>query len=43
MEDERDLSKVRMRMPMFKALARGYLEATTDMMTRTEKVDRLFR
>ena len=37
MEDERDLSKVRMRMPMFKALARGYLEATTDMMTRTEK------
>ena len=42
MEDERDLSKVRMRMPMFKALAQGYLEATTNMMTR-RKVDRLFR
>jgi Ser/Thr protein kinase RdoA (MazF antagonist) len=29
LEDELDLSKVQMRMPMFKALCRGYLEAAT--------------
>ena len=29
LEDEPDLTKVRMRMPMFRALCRGYLEAAT--------------
>ena len=36
-EDERDLSKVEMRLPMFEALARGYLAATGDFLTRDEK------
>lgn len=37
LEDEEDLSKVSMRMPMFQALARGYLEATRDFLTPAEK------
>jgi len=37
LEDEEDLSKVAMRMPMFQALARGYLEATRDFLTPAEK------
>jgi len=37
MEDERDLSRVRMRMPMFESLARGYIEATRAFLTPAEK------
>jgi hypothetical protein len=37
MEDEQDLSKVKMRLPLFKALARGYLGATKDILTQKEK------
>jgi Ser/Thr protein kinase RdoA (MazF antagonist) len=37
LEDEEDLSKVSMRMPMFQGLARGYLEATRDFLTPAEK------
>ena len=36
-EDERDLSKVQIRMPMFEALARGYLKAAGDFLTSAEK------
>ncbi len=36
-EDERDLSKVRMRMPLFQALAGGYLEGTRRFLTTTER------
>ena len=35
-EDERDLSRVGMAMPMFEALARGYLEAVGDWMSADE-------
>lgn len=35
-EDEKDLSKVTMRMPMFRELATGYLEATGDWLTPSE-------
>lgn len=35
-EDERDLSKVEMRMPMFSALAEGYLEAAGSFLTAAE-------
>ena len=35
-EDERDLAKVRLEMPMFKALARGYLEEAIDFLTPEE-------
>lgn len=37
MEDELDLSKVRMQMPMFKALARGYLGTAGDFLTKNER------
>lgn len=37
MEDELDLSKVHARMPLFRALCRGYLEATEGMLTRHER------
>ena len=37
LEDERDLSKVVMQMPMFEALARGYLTATREFLTAAEK------
>ncbi|NWG76473.1 MAG: aminoglycoside phosphotransferase family protein [Rubrivivax sp.] len=37
LEDELDLSKVQMRMPVFKALARGYLEAAGPFLTRAER------
>ncbi len=37
LEDEKDLSKVAMQMPMFEALARGYLTAADGFLTRTEK------
>lgn len=36
-EDERDLSLVRMQMPMFEALARGYLESAGSFLTETER------
>jgi Ser/Thr protein kinase RdoA (MazF antagonist) len=36
-EDERDLSKVRMQMPMFEALARGYWESAGSFLTKSEK------
>ena len=37
LEDEPDLSKVRMQMPMFKQLARGYLSTAGEFLTRAEK------
>jgi hypothetical protein len=37
LEDELDLSKVGMRMPMFKALARGYIEAAGSFLTKNER------
>jgi Ser/Thr protein kinase RdoA (MazF antagonist) len=37
LEDELDLSKVRMQMPMFKALARGYLETAGPFLTKNER------
>jgi hypothetical protein len=36
-EDERDLSKVTMRMNMFEALLRGYMSAAGDFLNKTEK------
>jgi len=37
LEDETDLSKVTMQMPMFEALAAGYVEATRSFLTPAEK------
>jgi hypothetical protein len=37
MEDEEDLSKVAMQMPMFEALARGYVGAAGSFLTPAEK------
>lgn len=37
LEDELDLSKVRMHMPMFKELARGYLEQAAEFLTKEER------
>ena len=37
LEDEPDLSKVRMQMPMFRKLAEGYLSTAGQFLTRTEK------
>ena len=37
LEDELDLVKVQMRMPMFKALARGYLESAGQFLTKGER------
>jgi aminoglycoside phosphotransferase (APT) family kinase protein len=37
LEDELDLSKVRMQMPMFKKLAEGYLSSAAEFLTRAEK------
>lgn len=36
-EDERDLSKVTMQLPMFEALVRGYLVSTADFLSAQEK------
>ena len=36
-EDERDLSKVEMQMPMFEALVQGYLGSAGDFLTEAEK------
>jgi len=38
LEDELDLSKVKMQMPMFKKLAEGYLSTAEQFLTKTEKV-----
>ena len=35
-EDERDLSRVHLRFPMFEALVRGYLSSTSDFLTTQE-------
>ena len=37
LEDERDLSKVQMQMPMFRALVDGYLSAARDFLTPAER------
>lgn len=37
LEDERDLSKVKMHMPTFKRLAQGYLSTAGEFLTRAEK------
>jgi aminoglycoside phosphotransferase (APT) family kinase protein len=37
LEDERDLSKVRMQMPMFKKLCEGYLSSAGQFLTKAEK------
>ncbi len=37
LEDERDLSKVRMQMPMFRKLAEGYLSTAGQFLTKPEK------
>ena len=37
LEDEKDLSKVKMQMPMFKKLAEGYLSSAGKFLTRAEK------
>jgi Phosphotransferase enzyme family len=37
LEDELDLDKVRMQMPMFKALTRGYLEEAGKFLTKNER------
>jgi Ser/Thr protein kinase RdoA (MazF antagonist) len=37
LEDERDLTKVRMQMPMFKKLAEGYLSTAGSFLTKAEK------
>jgi hypothetical protein len=37
LEDEKDLSKVQAQMPMFEALARGYLEAAGEFLTPAER------
>jgi hypothetical protein len=37
LEDEQDLSKVKMQMPMFKKLAEGYLSAAGEFLTKAEK------
>jgi hypothetical protein len=37
LEDERDLSKVRMHMPIFKQLAKGYLSTAGSFLTKAEK------
>ena len=36
-EDETDLSRIHMQMPMFRSLARGYLEATRGFLTDVER------
>ncbi|MFV0416840.1 MAG: aminoglycoside phosphotransferase family protein [Chthoniobacterales bacterium] len=42
MEDEKDLSKVSMQMPMFEALVRGYLQTTNGFLTDAEKAQLAF-
>jgi len=42
LEDELDLSKVRMQMPMFRKLAEGYLSSAGEFLTRAEKANIAF-
>jgi aminoglycoside phosphotransferase (APT) family kinase protein len=42
LEDELDLSKVRMQMPMFKKLAEGYLSSAGEFLTKSEKANIAF-
>jgi aminoglycoside phosphotransferase (APT) family kinase protein len=42
MEDETDLSKVRMQMPMFEALVRGYLSTAGEFLNDVEKAHLVF-
>jgi len=37
LEDERDLTRIQMQMPMFESLSRGYLEAAGNFLTPAEK------
>lgn len=37
LEDEKDLAKVQMHLPMFEALARGYVEAANPFLTKAER------
>jgi hypothetical protein len=37
LEDEQDLSKVKMQMPMFKKIAQGYWSAASQFLTKNEK------
>ncbi len=41
-EDEKDLSKVTMQMPMFRALAKGFMDAAGDVLVRDEKDNMAF-
>lgn len=41
-EDEQDLSKITMQMPMFEALVRGYLESAGEFLTPVEKSHLVF-
>ncbi len=41
-EDEQDLSKVTMRMPIFEALVQGYLSSSKDFLTPAEKSNLVF-
>jgi len=41
-EDERDLGKVRMQMPMFESLAQGYLSSAGDFLNDAEKAHLVF-
>lgn len=42
LEDEKDLSQVRMQMPMFEALVEGYLAGTGSMLTPAERAELAF-
>jgi len=42
MEDERDLSQVRLQMPLFEALVRGYLESAGSFLTPVEIAEMVF-
>jgi hypothetical protein len=37
LEDEKDLSRVQVQMPMFEALARGYMDAAGEFLTAPER------
>ena len=41
-EDERDLSKVQMQLPMFEAVARGYLSTAAEFLTKAERQHLVF-
>jgi hypothetical protein len=42
LEDERDLSKVRVQLPVFEALVKGYLEATAPFLSKAERIRLVF-